>query len=82
MGKGAVQILVAALRHSCWCKRGIKVLNSIPNAYWGRWAPVSETPRPKSSTDTARLQCIDAKQAQKKTPPISSSGRAVPAVQI
>jgi hypothetical protein len=80
-------------------KGGIKVIDSIPDAYWGTWAPrvesckggdteaivlsakaytgplgkcdiasVSEIPSPKGSTYSARLQCADPKQAQKKTP--------------
>lgn len=80
-------------------KGGIKMLDSIPDAYWGTWAPrvesckdgdkqviilsakaytgplgkcdvasVSETPSPKGSTYSARLQCTDPRQAPKKTP--------------
>ena len=77
-----------------------KVLDSIPDAYWGTWAAgvesckngdteaivlsakayagplgkcviigsVSEIPSSRGSTYSARLQCADQKQAQKKTP--------------
>jgi hypothetical protein len=80
-------------------KGGIKVINSIPDTYWGTWVPggasckdedteaivlsakaytgslgkcdvvsVSETPSPKGTTYSARLQCADPRQAQKKAP--------------
>jgi len=78
-------------------KGGIKVINAIPDAYWGTWAPtaascrdpeaivlsakayagplgkcdvasVAESPSPKGPTYSARLQCADPGQAQKKTP--------------
>jgi len=100
MGKAALLMLVAAFApQAAGAKGGIKVLNSIPDAYWGRWAlgvesckdgdtevlvlsakayagplgkcdvaSVSETPSPKGSTYSARLQCADPRQAQKKTP--------------
>jgi hypothetical protein len=100
MGKTALLMLVAAFApQAVGAKGGIKVLNSIPDPYWGRWAPdvesckdgdtevlvlsakayagplgkcvvesVSETPSPKGSTYSARLQCADPRQAQKKTP--------------
>src|SRR5215475_8892312 len=100
MRKAALLVLIAAFApHAVGAKGGIKVLNSIPDAYWGRWAPgvesckdgdteilvlsakayagplgkcdvasVSETPSPKGSTYSARLQCVDPRQAQKKTP--------------
>jgi hypothetical protein len=101
MRKAALLVLIAAFApHAVGAKGGgIKVLNSIPDAYWGRWAPgvesckdgdtetlvlsakayagplgkcdivsVSETPSPKGSTYSARLQCADPKQTQKNTP--------------
>jgi len=98
----ALLVLIAALapQATAAAKGGRKVLNSIPEAYWGTWAPgvesckdgdaeaivlsakayagplgkcdimgsVSETPSSSGSTYSARLQCADPKQAQKKTP--------------
>ena len=44
MGKAAFLMLVAALApQAVGAKGGIKVLNSIPDAYWGRWAPGVES---------------------------------------
>jgi len=102
MRKAALLVFIAAFvpQAAAAAKGGIKVLNSIPDAYWGTWAPgvgrpckegdteaivlsakayagplgkcdvasVSETPSPKGSTYSARLQCADPGQAQKKTP--------------
>jgi hypothetical protein len=101
MRKLTLLILIAALapEAAAAAKGGIKLLNSIPNAYWGTWGPggdsckdgdteaivlsakvysgplgkcdiasVSETPSPRGSTYSARLQCADPKQTQKKTP--------------
>jgi hypothetical protein len=79
-------------------KGGIKMLNSIPESYWGTWAPntgpckdgdaaaivisakayagplgkceiasVGESPSPKGPIYSARLQCADPVQANKKT---------------
>ena len=89
----APQVAAAASRG------GIKLLASIPEAYWGTWAPgtgpcksgdtdaivlseksyagplgtcdvasVSESSSPKGPVYSARLQCADPGQAQKKTP--------------
>ena len=80
-------------------KGGIKLLNTIPDAYWGTWAPgtgpckdgdtdaivlsaksyagplgtcdvasVSESSSPKGPVYSARLQCADPGQPQKKAP--------------
>jgi hypothetical protein len=101
MRKVALLVLIAALApHAVGARGGgIKVLDSIPDAYWGRWAPsvesckdgdtealvlsakayagplgkcdiasVSVAPSPRGSTYSARLQCADPKQVQKKTP--------------
>jgi hypothetical protein len=96
----ALLALIAAFApHAVGARGGIKVLSSIPDTYWGKWAPavesckggdtealmlsakayagplgtcdivsVSETPSPKGSTYSARLQCADPRQEQKKTP--------------
>ena len=101
MRKVALLVFIAAFapQAGAAARGGIKVLNSIPDAYWGTWAPgvgpckdgdteaivlsakayagplgkcdvasVSETPSLKGSTYSARLQCADPGQAQKKTP--------------
>ena len=102
MRKVALLVFIAAFapQAGAAARGGIKVLNSIPDAYWGTWAPgvgpckggdteaivlsakayagplgkcviigsVSETPSSRGSTYSARLQCADPKQAQKKTP--------------
>lgn len=100
MRKAALLLLVAAFApEAVGAKGGIKVLASIPDAYWGRWAPgvesckdgdaealvlsakayagplgkcdiatVSETPNPKGTTYSARLQCADTRGTQRKTP--------------
>jgi hypothetical protein len=97
MRKAALLVFIAAFAPSAAAaKGGIKVLDSIPDAYWGKWAPaidackdgdaeainlaakaysgplgvcdiatVSETPSPQGSTYSARLQCVDARQASK-----------------
>jgi len=44
MRKAALLVLIAAFApHAVGAKGGIKVLNSIPDAYWGRWAPGVES---------------------------------------
>ena len=95
----ALLVLIAALAPQTTATAR-KVLDSIPDAYWGTWAAgvesckngdteaivlsakayagplgkcviigsVSETPSSRGSTYSARLQCADPKQAQKKTP--------------
>ena len=97
MRKVALLVFIAAFAPSAAAaKGGIKRLDSIPDAYWGKWAPsckdgdaeaiilaakaytgpsgacdvasVSETPSPKGSTYSARLQCADARQTPTKAP--------------
>jgi hypothetical protein len=100
MRKAALLMFIAALASAVAARGGgIKVLASIPDAYWGKWAPavgsckdgdaeaiilaakaytgplgacdvasVGQTPSPKGSTYSARLQCLDARQAPGKTP--------------
>jgi hypothetical protein len=98
--KVALLVFIAAFApQAAYARGGIKVLGSIPDAFWGTWAPgadackagstqaiilsakayvgplgkcdvasVSEAPSPKGATYSARLQCADPGQAQKKTP--------------
>jgi hypothetical protein len=99
MHKTALLVFIAAFSpQAATAKGGIKMLSSIPDAYWGKWGPgvtckdgetevivlsakayagplgkcdvasVSETPSPKGSTYSARLECAAAGQVQKKTP--------------
>ena len=100
MRKAALLVFIAVFtpQAAAAAKGGIKLLNSVPDAYRGTWAPgvgpckdgdteaivlsakayagplgkcdvasVFETPTPKGSTYSARLQCADPGQAQKKT---------------
>jgi hypothetical protein len=100
MRKAALLVFIAAFAPQAAAARGggVKVIESIPEAYWGTWAPgagpckdgdkaaivlsakayagplgtcdvaaVSEIPSPKGSTYSARMQCADPAQAQKKT---------------
>ena len=100
MRKAALfMFVVAFIPQAAVAKGGVKVLNSIPEPYWGTWAPVtgactdgdkaaivlsataytgplgkcdvasvSEIPSPKGPTYSARLQCADPAQVQKKKP--------------
>src|SRR5262249_2593609 len=98
MRKAVLLVFIAAFAPQAAAAR-VKVIGSIPDTYWGKWAPsvasckdedtkaivlsakaytgplgkcdvaaVSETPSPKGSTYSARLQCANQRQAQKKTP--------------
>ena len=92
-----LMVIAAFAPQAAAARGGIKALDSIPDAYWGTWAPgickdgdkqaivlsakayagplgtcdvasVSEAPSPKGTIYSARLQCADPAQAQKKTP--------------